>query len=81
MEFVFGMISGVGAGLITGILIGQEFAPKPDVNRQVDDLNSQAQKHLDDLQEKQKQIDIISLKADVARRGIKSKISELTEQE
>ena len=81
MEFVFALILGACVGLIIGILIGLECAPKSDVNRQVDDLNSQAQKHLDDLQETQKQIHIVSLKADVARRGIKSKISELSEQE
>ena len=81
MEYVFSLILGACAGLIIGILIGLECASKPDVNHQVDELNSQAQKYLDDLQETQKQIYIVSLKADVARRGIKSKINELTEQE
>lgn len=81
MEFVFALIWGACAGLIFGILIGMELAVKPDVNRQVDDLNVQAQKHLDDLQETQKQIHIVSLKADVVKRGIKSKISELANQE
>lgn len=81
MEFVFSLILGACVGLLIGILISQECASKPDVNHQVDELNSQAQKHLDDLQETQKQIHIVGLKADVARRGIKSKISELSEQE
>ena len=81
MEFVIALILGICIGLLIGVLIGQECVSKPDVNHQVDELNSQAHKHLDDLQETQKQIHIVSLKADVARRGIKSKISELTEQE
>ena len=81
MEFVFSLILGACVGLLIGILIGQECASKPDVNHQVDELNRQAQKHLNDLQETQKQIHIVSLKADVARRGVKSKITELANQE
>lgn len=81
MEFVFGMITGASVGLFIGILIGLELAVKPDVNSQVDDLNTQAQKNLDELQETQHQIAQVSQKADTAQRSLKSKITELANQE
>lgn len=77
MEFVFALILGVCVGLIIGILMGLELAEKPDVNSQVDDLNTQAQKNLDELQETQHQITQVTQKADTIQRGLKSKITEL----
>ena len=81
MEFVFALILGACVGLIIGILIGLECAPKSDVNRQVDDLNTQAQKNLDEFQETQYQITQVSQKADTIQRGLLSKITELANHE
>ncbi|HOM77028.1 MAG TPA: hypothetical protein PLE88_10965 [Anaerohalosphaeraceae bacterium] len=81
MELVFSLILGACVGLIIGILIGLELAVKPDVNHQVDDLNSQAQKSLNDFQETQCQIAHVSQKAETAHRDLKSKITELANQE
>ncbi|MDH4201387.1 MAG: hypothetical protein OEV87_00645 [Phycisphaerae bacterium] len=81
MEFVFALILGACIGLIIGILTGLELAAKPDVNSQVDDLNTQAQKNLDEFQETQYQITQVSQKADMIQRGLKSKITELVNQE
>ena len=77
MEFVSALILGACVGLIIGILMGLELAEKPDVNSQVDDLNTQAQKNLDELQETQHQITQVTQKADTIQRGLKSKITEL----
>ena len=81
MEFVFGIIAGASVGLFIGILIGLELAAKPDVNSQVDDLNTLAQKNLNEFQETQHQIAQVSQKADTAHRDLKSKIAELANQE
>ena len=81
MEFVFALILGACVGLIIGILMGLELAAKPDVNSQVDDLNTQAHKNLDELQETQYQITQVTQKADTIQRGLKSKITELVNQE
>jgi hypothetical protein len=81
MEFVFTLILGACAGLIIGILMGLELAAKPDVNSQVDDLNTQAQKNLQKLQQNRNQIAQVSQKADTARIDLKSKITELANQE
>ena len=77
MEFVSALILGACVGLIIGILMGLELAAKPDVNSQVDDLNTQAQKNLDELQETQYQITQVTQKADTIQRSLKSKITEL----
>ncbi len=81
MEFLFALIVCTAVGLIVGILIGQERSPKPDVHSQVDELNTQAQKNLEQFQETQLQITQVSQKADAIQRGLKSKISELASQE
>ena len=81
MEFVFALIMGAAVGLFIGILIGLELVSKPDINGQVDDLNTQAQKNLDEFQETQQQITQVSQKADTIQQGLRSKITELANQE
>ena len=81
MEFVFALILGACIGLIIGILIGLELAPQPDVSKEVGNMYTQAEKKLDELQETQNKIAHARFKADTAHSDIKSKITELANQE
>ena len=81
MEFVFALILGACIGLIIGILIGLELAPQPDITKEVGNMYTQAEKKLDELQETQNKIAHARLKADAAHWDIKSKITELANQE
>ena len=81
MEFVFALILGASVGLIIGILIGLELAPQPDVTKELGNMYSQAEKKLDELQKTQNEIAHARLKADAAHWDIKSKITELANQE
>ena len=80
MEFVFGLIAGICTGLIAGSLAGQEMAHKPDINQQVDDLNAQAQRNLEEFQENQHQIHQVTQKADAISRDLRSKVAGLINQ-
>ena len=81
MEFFFALILGACIGLIIGILIGLELAPQPDITKEVGNMYTQAEKKRDELQETQNKIAHARLKADAAHWDIKSKITELANQE
>ena len=81
MGFVFTLIMGACAGLIIAMLIGLELAPQPDITKEVGNMYTQAEKKLDELQETQNKIAHARLKADAAHWDIKSKITELANQE
>ena len=81
MEYVFGAMIGVGVGFIFGILTTQESVSKKDVHEPVDRLHTQAQKNLQEFQEKRQQITQLHQKADVIRTELKTRVNELAEQE
>ena len=81
MDFIFGMFTGIGIGLIIGSLITEGIPSKPNADKHVDNLNTQAQKNLQKLQENQNKIAQVSQKADTAHRDLKTKIAELAHQD
>jgi hypothetical protein len=81
MEFAFALILGACIGLIIGILIGLELAPRPDATKEVGNLFAEAEKKLDELQKTQNKIDTVKLKAGACHWVIKSRLSELSNQE
>ncbi len=81
MDFIVGLSIGAVAGIMVGILFRNGSPVKTDANKHVDNLNTQAQKSLQKLQQNRSQIAQVSQKADTAHRDLKSKISELANQE
>ena len=81
MEFVFALILGACIGLIIGILIGLELASKPDATKEVGNLFAEAEKKLKELKETQKKINEAKTKAGACHWVIKSRLSELSNQE
>lgn len=81
MEFVFGLIAGVCTGLIAGVLAGEQLAQPEDINKQVDDLNAQAQRNLEEFQQTHHQIHQVTQKADAVSRDLKAKVAGLINQD
>jgi len=81
MDFIVGLAIGVAAGVMVGILFRNGSPIKLDAHKHVDNLNTQAQKSLQKLQQNRSQIAQVSQKADTAHRDLKSKINELANQE
>ncbi len=81
MEYAFGAMIGVGIGFIFGILATQESVAKKDVQEPVDRLHTQAQKNLQEFQEKRQQINQLHQKTNVIRTELKSRVNELAGQE
>ncbi len=81
MDFIIGLSVGTAAGIVVGMLFRNGSPVKTDANKHVDSLNSQAQKNLQKLQQNQQQIAQVSEKAESARLGLKSKITELASQD
>ena len=81
MEFIVGLSIGIAAGIMLGVLFRNGSPVKTDANKHVDNLNTQAQKNLQKLQQNRNQIAQVSQKAQTAKQDLTSKITELANEE